>query len=216
MIEHLFSANIITEELRSTDVPLVVLREEADIVRDASKKRQNEFLAGRHCARRALMRLSVHDFPLLAGEDRVPIWPGGIVGSISHADGYCGVALAREEEVQSVGLDIECICEVGAECWKMICTDAELRWLTSLPLTEQQDNAAIIFSAKECFYKCQYAMTKRWLDFHDVEIDIDTVAGQFVAQIAKREQHLSIYDQAEGNYLFNNGYVLTGIALCSS
>ena len=63
---------------------------EARCVERAAASRLQDFASGRYCARQALAKLGVHGFPLLAGEDRVPNWPEGFVGSITHTDGYCG------------------------------------------------------------------------------------------------------------------------------
>jgi len=49
-----------------------------------SEKRRVEFVLGRACARRALARLGIHDFALRNDADRTPIWPEGVVGSLTH------------------------------------------------------------------------------------------------------------------------------------
>jgi 4'-phosphopantetheinyl transferase EntD len=38
---------------------------------------------------------------------------------------------------------------------------------------------ALVFSAKEAFYKCQYSVTQTMLDFKDVELTFDLEAGRF-------------------------------------
>ncbi|MFC1475832.1 hypothetical protein ACFLQW_02380 [Candidatus Zixiibacteriota bacterium] len=57
---------------------------------------------GRLCTRKALAQLEIVNFPILVRSDRTPIWPAGIVGNISHGDDYCGVAVARQREIQGV------------------------------------------------------------------------------------------------------------------
>jgi 4'-phosphopantetheinyl transferase EntD len=46
--------------------------------------------------------------------------------------------------------------------------------------------AKILFSAKEAFYKCQYTVTERFLDFTDVELSIDLQRGSFFVSGIRR------------------------------
>ncbi|MCV6604473.1 MAG: hypothetical protein OIF34_04145, partial [Porticoccaceae bacterium] len=56
-------------------------------VSKAVPKRQAEFLAGRHCAALALKSLGFENTEVQSGENRIPHWPQGAVGSISHTAG---------------------------------------------------------------------------------------------------------------------------------
>jgi len=47
-----------------------------------SLKRLADFSTGRYCAIKALEQLGIQDAIIPIGEDRAPIWPEGIVGSI--------------------------------------------------------------------------------------------------------------------------------------
>jgi 4'-phosphopantetheinyl transferase EntD len=63
--------------------PSPLYPEEAVHVERAVEKRRRDFALGRACARRALAVLD--DRPptaILVGEERAPVWPEGIVGSI--------------------------------------------------------------------------------------------------------------------------------------
>ena len=51
-----------------------------------SQKRLSDFATGRYCAMKALEQFGIQDAIIPIGEDRAPIWPEGIVGSISHCD----------------------------------------------------------------------------------------------------------------------------------
>ena len=61
----------------------------------AVDKRQREFATGRRLAHGLLTELGVGGGPLLPGRDRAPIWPDGVVGTISHSRAWCVVAAAR-------------------------------------------------------------------------------------------------------------------------
>lgn len=72
-----------------------MLPSEEALVARAVDKRRREFATGRDCARRALSQLGWDEVPILAGPKREPLWPAGIVGSITHCPGYCAAIVAR-------------------------------------------------------------------------------------------------------------------------
>jgi 4'-phosphopantetheinyl transferase EntD len=146
-----------------------------------------------------------------------PVWPKDVVGSISHAEGYCGVVVARRNQIASLGLDVEVKGKLGSDCWELICTRRELARIASLPLDAAQKNADLVFSAKECLYKCQHSISKRWLDFQDVMITINSDIGEFIATFL-----VSVGDffrrgtSVRGRYFFAQGYVFTGMSIPSA
>ncbi len=71
-----------------------VLPQEREAVARAVSKRQNGYWATRHLGRLALAELGQATGPILNHPDRSPRWPAGILGAISHTDGWCGVAVA--------------------------------------------------------------------------------------------------------------------------
>jgi len=217
LINSLFPLQVITVEANPTLVRESCYTEEEAYIRNAMPKRRQEFAAGRLCARRALTQFGIKDYPLLVGNNREPIWPPGIVGSITHTEGYCGVAIALKTNIKSLGLDVEFARNLDGNCWEHICTQQELAWINSLPSDIQQENIALVFSAKECLYKCQYAISKRWIDFHDVTIKVDLGVREFEATFMvnlgssfKRGTCLN------GKYLFYHGHVFTGMSIPNS
>ena len=120
------------------------------------------------------------------GPDRAPVWPKGIVGSISHTDTHCLAAVARTGrgragDVRTLGLDLEPDMALEPELWPEICTRAELDWLAAQPAPERGRLARAIFSAKECTFKAQYPLTGAMLGFDTFEIVLDLTAGTFTA-----------------------------------
>ena len=69
--------------------PEGLLPEERALVAGSSTARQAEFATGRHCARLALASLSPRfdRMPVLADGRGAPVWPAGVVGSITHCPG---------------------------------------------------------------------------------------------------------------------------------
>jgi 4'-phosphopantetheinyl transferase EntD len=137
-----------------------------------SPKRLSDFSTGRYCATKALEQLGIHDAIIPIGKDREPIWPDGIVGSISHCDSLVGAIVAKKSDHVSLGLDIEEIGRVTPDLWDLVFTENEKQYLIGLSEKEMFIQSTSIFSAKEAFYKFQHPLTKTFLDFLDVEVDI--------------------------------------------
>ncbi len=116
-------------------------------------------------------QFGVTGFPLSVGADRQPLWPVGLIGSITHTAGYCAAAVAERSGLIAVGLDSETVGDVSRDIWPTICGASEAEWLRSLPADRQDAAITLIFSAKEAFYKCQYPLTREWLDFHDLIVE---------------------------------------------
>ena len=184
-----------------------LLPDEMGHVEKAVSKRRLEFAAGRRCARLALARLGVSPGPILPGEDRAPRWPGGIVGSITHSGAYCAAAVGWTAQFRGIGIDAEQQGAVDPSLWPSICNPDELAWLRAQPEAERAALATQFFCAKEAFYKCQYAASGRWLDFHDVAVTI--AAETFVATTGAAGGVLS----ATGAFAIGNGVVLAALAI---
>jgi 4'-phosphopantetheinyl transferase EntD len=167
-IASLFPSGVVAAELRVPGDASLLLPEEAESVSNAVPKRIQEFAAGRLCARRALAEFGVADFPVRVARDRQPMWPEFLIGSITHTVGLCAAAVADRARVVALGLDSEVVGAVKGDLWPSICTAAEIAWVDTLDPEEQTQAVAMIFSAKEAFYKCQYPLVGECLNFHDL------------------------------------------------
>jgi 4'-phosphopantetheinyl transferase EntD len=160
---------------------------EAAAVSGAIERRRREFAAGRACARRALAQLGVPVAELPSGADRVPQWPPGVIGSISHTRGWCAAVVARCGALRGIGLDGErLITGERANIFPMIAQPAE--WAALGPLAseaELQWAGTLLFCAKEAAYKAQYPLTGLMLEFDDVEIAVDLPARAFTARVPR-------------------------------
>src|ERR1700738_5557121 len=76
-------------------------------LRHATQKRQREFLAGRRCAKQALQGLGAGSTHVAMAEDRAPIRPGGVVGSITHTGDFAAAAVAWAADIAGLGIDSE-------------------------------------------------------------------------------------------------------------
>lgn len=80
---------------------------EAAPVSGAVPMRQAEYLTGRSLARAALASLGCPPSSIPADAERVPVWPMGYLGSISHADGLCIAHVGRTASLTGIGIDFE-------------------------------------------------------------------------------------------------------------
>jgi|SRR5882672_1838773 len=176
-IATLFPRDVVTSDTEDPGDISDLLPSERRFVSNAVPKRIGEFAAGRRCARQAIARLGLPPVDLLVNTDRTVRWPSGLIGSITHTAGYCAVAVASSRDYVGIGLDVEQIVAAPFEVVPQICTEPEQAWLDTLPAAVRARLATLIFTAKECFYKCQYCLTGTWLDFKDIQVRVD--AGDF-------------------------------------
>jgi 4'-phosphopantetheinyl transferase EntD len=186
--------------------------EEAQLAR-AVPRRRREFAAGRHCAKKALGRLGLHNVVLPIGSDRAPMWPTGVVGTISHTDTACLAAVAWKSAVRSVGADIEPDEPLEPELYRLILTGREQTWLKTQPATTRGRLARLIFSAKESFYKLQYPLTGRFLEFQDVEISLRVNSSRFVLSLLSEGEGPAKSATYQGSYLAEASLLVTGMTL---
>ena len=217
LLTHLFPPGVVGAELREAGDPALLLATEAQHLARAGTQRMQEFVAGRLCARRALAEFGFADYPLSVNPDRRPRWPASLVGSITHVSGMCGAVVASQRDYRAIGLDMAIVGDVTRDIWPYVCTPEELSWLTALGESEQVRCAALIFSAKEAFYKCQYGVTQQWLEFDDVTVDVPlsaTSAGYFLVR-PRRKIALLEHEALpwKGRFQFNANLVITGMAL---
>jgi 4'-phosphopantetheinyl transferase EntD len=187
--------------------------EERLLVASAVAKRRREFAAARRCARALLARLDEPPRPLLRGPDREPIWPDGVVGSISHADALVAVAVARPAAALGLGIDVEPDEPLERPLWRKICTDAELQRLPGSDDGQRGRSARLVFSAKEALYKCVFPHARRFIGFQEVEIALAPDGRWAAAMPADVCAALPARAAFAGTFLRRDGWILTGAAL---
>lgn len=160
-----------------------LIGDEVLAVEQVRPMRAREFGAGRAAAREAMGLLGQPPRPVLQGEDRAPIWPKGLTGSITHTARDCMAVVTDAPEIRALGLDMEMAVPLESALWPEICTMAEMHWLASLGPSQRGHFAKLIFSAKEAVYKAQYQVSRQVLGFHDLTLSIDLAEHRFDATL---------------------------------
>ena len=139
----------------------------------AVEKRRAEYLAGRLAAARVLSVLGVDDYPLLPDENRAPLWPAHIQGSLTHHDSLalCIGRVSPDREVSGLGIDIErqLTDAMAAEIWPGIVSEEERQFLYTLPLPFAVA-LTLVFSAKQSVFKALFPRVNRYFDFLDARL----------------------------------------------
>lgn len=184
MIEEILPACAIAVEARHDPMEATLFPEEQAIVGRAVEKRRREFTTARMCARSALRELGLPAVPIPSGERGEPLWPFGVVGSITHCQGYRAAVVARSAESVTIGIDAERNAALPDGLLGDIARDEELPSLRRLALELPEVHwDRLLFSAKESVYKAWFPLARRWLGFEDAVIEIDPNAGTFDARL---------------------------------
>lgn len=178
----LLDPRVALAEMKIGSVPRPLMRGEELAVANVVPKRRREYAAGRACARDALAALGVPPTAIPTARDRTPVWPAGLVGSITHDDGYAAAAVARAADgIRGIGIDLEPCAPLPDGIRDTICRTEEIAWLDVRDAKERGVLARTLFSAKEAAFKCQFPLTARMLEFHDVAVQLDPENGAFSA-----------------------------------
>lgn len=148
-----------------------------EAIRRSVPARRYEFVLGRLAAASLLANLGVAPQERwLRSESRRPLWPPGVVGSISHTDELVAVTVGPANEgIRAVGIDIELLASHSPlEGALDLCfTAPEAARLSSI-----EHGLLVGFSAKESLFKCLAAEVGRYFDFLEVEIVTLDIAAQ--------------------------------------
>ncbi|MBZ0129760.1 MAG: 4'-phosphopantetheinyl transferase superfamily protein [Rhodobacteraceae bacterium] len=180
---------------------------------DATAKRRREFAAGRYAARAAMAGLGYPPYAIPGGADRAPVWPGGLVGSISHCASACVAVSAPEGAMLAIGIDIEPAEPLPSDLIDTICTPGERAWLATHLPGERGILARMIFSAKEAAYKCQYPLSSTVLDFDALTIRPDDSGPGFRAVFRQPVAPFQTGSALPGRSVTAAGYILTCVYL---
>lgn len=212
-IERLFRHSVFAFEMHGTGSVNDLLPAELECVGRAVDKRVREFAAGRACARAGLVALGLEPVALIPDQNRAPQWPAGIVGSITHTHGYCLAVVGLKKELDAIGVDAECVSRMKPELWRMVMRAEEIASVQGLDEIARQPTAALVFSAKEAFYKCQYVLTRSWLGFEDVAVSIGD--GDFQVSVLRTTSPLQQKLSHAGRFTRQGELVISVVSMPS-
>jgi len=153
------------------DAASLLAEEEAAFKQSVLRVKQQSG-AARRVARDLLSWLGIFEAALPRSQSGAPIWPSGIVGSLAHDGEIAVAAIARAEQYDGLGIDVEPALSLPSELVDVVATSAELRNY-SADLVKSR----LLFVAKEAIYKAQYPIDAAFLEFRDIEIDLDMKLG---------------------------------------
>jgi 4'-phosphopantetheinyl transferase EntD len=179
----------------------------------AVPKRTHEFRAGRAYARAALSILGAEACGIPVGEHREPIWPLGIVGSITHSDRLSFAIVARSRDFRALGLDIEEDTALDPDLAALICRPEE-RARARTGQHDRMDTGKLLFVIKEAFYKSYFPVTGTFLEFQDVSVTIDMHDQSFHAELVQLSKpSLAGYRVIQGRFGSNCGHMVAVVAM---
>jgi Phosphopantetheinyl transferase component of siderophore synthetase len=165
---HLRSTRFDRQHLQAGDFAMSRVEAPANIQRSVAK-RQAEYLAGRICARAALLASGGPAQVPSTDDERAPIWPAGFCGSITHGDGWAAAVVAQSSHWRGLGLDVENRLE-SARAERLageILTPAELARLDPRQAALQ---VTLTFSLKESLFKALFPLVRKRFYFEHAEL----------------------------------------------
>ncbi|MET0698111.1 MAG: 4'-phosphopantetheinyl transferase [Mycobacterium sp.] len=211
------TAALASAELYQDPPDVTPLPEEEPLIAKSVAKRRNEFITVRYCARLALADIGMPPVPILKGDKGEPCWPDGVVGSLTHCEGYRGAVVGRRAQVRSVGIDAEPHVVLPNGVFDAVSLPVERHEMSALPGQLHWDK--ILFCAKEATYKAWFPLTHRWLGFEDAHIKFQVdgagSSGSFVSTILidPAAEHGAPLSTLAGRWSVADGLVLTAIVL---
>lgn len=209
-ISDLFPDGVLTLVEHSDNWPTDLAPAERNQLGDVCGKRLAEFAAGREQARRLISAITGAAEPLLVGDYRQPLWPDGIIGSISHSDVYCAVAVAARDSISDLGIDVETLEALNPEVENLVLTDTEME------ATDASESwvRKLIFSIKESNYKCCYHMVKAYIDFKECEVVLNDNDCSYESTIRCKSRDGNPLDiRVYGRWKIESGHVFTSAVI---
>ena len=173
----------------------------------AIQSRLREFSAGRHAARTAISALGHPVRPIPQGDDRAPLWPAGLTGTITHSRTTCLAAISAT--ATGIGLDLEDDSPLAPDLWDTILLPPERLWAETQP--DPARAAKLVFSAKEAAYKAQYPSSLTLFGFDTLLMQIEGPA--FTATFQRSIGPFASGTALNGRHTTTGGNILTAVAL---
>jgi 4'-phosphopantetheinyl transferase EntD len=172
--------------------------------------RAAEFARGREAAFAALASIGVAAEGIPAGPNGAPVWPTGVVGSITHTANIALAVAARTSDRIGIGIDVEREDRrLDPRTIRRIFTESELRRLSTASGHESHQLA--LFCAKEATYKAldRFVPTLRW---HDVDFRPDGT-GHLTGALSARAAGFAPVEGVDARVLVSGGFVVVCVEI---
>jgi 4'-phosphopantetheinyl transferase EntD len=218
MIQAILPSDVVAAEalVDVEDVDAALAAEERPALARAVDCRRGEYATVRYCARQALTVLGVPPAPILSRR-REPLWPDGVVGSMTHCEGYRAAAVGRVGELVAIGIDAEPNLSLPVGVLARVATLEERRRLDNVAMPGSIARDRLLFSAKEAVYKAWFPLARRELAFKEAEIvvDADGRRGRFAVSLLVRGPDVDGREltQLSGLWRATSRHLLTAVVL---
>lgn len=184
--------------------------QEIGAVTKAVPHRKAEFAAGRAAARAAMAELDMAPAAIPAGDDRAPIWPENLTGSITHGEDTALAVVGLASDYRGLGIDIEPDAPLPDDILSEICDGDECAWIAGqvAPLRW----ARLIFVAKEAAFKCQYPTTQTIFGFEVMTVRVEPETGRLSARFTCAVHPFAAGDVLHGRFVRSAGMIIAGFA----
>jgi 4'-phosphopantetheinyl transferase EntD len=123
--------------------------------------------AARIVARQLLAQLGHGHCAVPKASSGAPIWPAGVVGSLTHDSRVAVAAVGRRRDVAALGIDVEPAESLPSDLLDLVATAQE-----RLRIADDPYHGRLLFAAKEAVYKAVYPLDQTFLDHHDVQVSL--------------------------------------------
>ncbi len=183
-------------------------------IQKSTVKRQAEFLAGRFAAVQALEKIGYINCDIPIGPNRSPTWPQGVVASITHTSNKALCAVATDENMQYLGIDLENILtpQAAKEIESIVLNRQEYDLIKSAHISFELA-LTLVFSAKESVFKALYPYVKRYFEFDSAQLSSFCLERGHI-EFTLTEDLTSEYvacTKVSGHFVIENGTVLSCI-----
>ncbi|MCC7053622.1 MAG: 4'-phosphopantetheinyl transferase superfamily protein [Gemmatimonadaceae bacterium] len=142
----------------------------------AVRSRIRSHLAGRHCAGTAIAALTGADAAVTIpiGPLGAPVWPAGLVGSITHGGPLAAAVVAPDSRWRGIGIDCERLlpdAESDDIVGLVFPEAAATRVLSAGVPASRGRLVSVAFSAKESLYKCLAPLAGQFFDFTAARVE---------------------------------------------
>jgi enterobactin synthetase component D len=171
--------------------------------------RQVSFVGGRLALRQACSQLGAQVPALLPDDRGRPQLPAHLAGSISHKRDLA-IGMVSLASLGTLGCDLEDYHPPRPGIASHVLTDREQSEIAQLPENRRWIALLVRFSIKESIYKALDPYVRRYVGFHEAEVDPDLQGGARVRlQLANGEGPF----EADARYEWLHGRLLTSVRI---